>query len=195
MAKTIRQLANETGKSVEELCQILGKTSGSDTVTDDELRAAATRQPRRPQPQQQQQAQGAPSGNAMFTEVGQKVDQQLDPVALRFRLYAQQSLEQKVARNICGLSSEETIALLTEYDSGDIGGVQDNFDFFNQTAGHMDLSGCVQAIAPQMEQSKQLAGVTTNQDSSTKSETTSMPQSNEQDDSMPPQSGKGFAKS
>lgn len=190
--KTIRQLANETGKSIEELCQILGKTSGSDTVTEDELRAAATRQPRRPR--SQPQTQGTPSGNVMFTEVGQKVDQQLDPVALRFRLYAQQSLEQKVAQNICGLTSEEAIALLAEYD-GDALGVQDNFDFFNQTAGHMDLSGCVQAIAPQMEQSKQLAGVAANQDLSTKSEMTSMSPSSEPEDSTPPQSGKGFGKS
>jgi len=189
-SKTIRQLANETGRTVEELCQFFGKTSGSDTVTDEEIQAKGKA---RQQPRPQQQA-SAPGGNAMFTEVAQKVDQQLDPVALRMRLYAQQSLEGKLASNICNLSSEDAIALLEQFDGNPLG-VQDNFDFFSQTAGHMDLSSCVQAITSGVDSSKQLVGATVSQDSLQKSETTSTAPSSEPGDSTQPPSVKGFGKS
>lgn len=189
-SKTIRQLATETGRSVDELCQFFGKASGSDTVTDEEIQSKGKA---RQQPRPQQQT-SAPGGNAMFTEVAQKVDQQLDPVALRMRLYAQQSLEHKLAGNICNLSSEEAIALLEEID-GQPQGIQDNFDFFSQTAGHMDLSSCVQAIASGTDSSKQLVGAAVSQDSSPKPETILTTPLSEPGDSTQPPSGKGFVKS
>lgn len=200
-SKTIRQLANEMGADVAELLKLFGKSSGSDLVSEKEIekvRQSRQGSARPPQPQTEKN----PIGNAMFVEVGQKVDQQLNPVALRMRLYAQQSLENKLAENICTLSSEEAIALLSQY--GDDLGVQDNFDFFDQTAGHMDLSSCVQAIAaPQTEASKQLpfgcaqgtTGAAANPDSSTKSEAISTAPSKEPADSMPPRSGKASEKS
>lgn len=168
--KTLRQLAQEKGWTpgqAEEMKQLLGVNSLGELVDDSDSRlqqkATAPKRQAAPQPQE-----GAANGMpVMFTEVGQKIDQGLDPVAKQMRLQAQNRLEQKIVHYMHVPSDQ-----LNEEE------LPDNFGFFSQVRG-LELTEHRPSLGGSSSQTPQLTAASTQ----TSEKTSTMPSISVQDGS------------
>lgn len=164
--KTLRQLAQEKGwtpEQIEQAKQILGLNSSGDLIDENDARLQPKAAPKRPVATQSDRApDGLP---VMFTEVGEKIDKGLDPVAKKMRRQAQHRLEQKIVHYMHVPSDA-----LDEEDES----IPDNFGFFSQVQG-IDLTPHLPGLGGSSSQTPQLMASSPTSQKNSMTPSTSLP--------------------
>lgn len=137
---SIRHLARELGRDVQELITRLGKNSGSDMVDRDAAIAQLNQAQRQQQePQQQNYAPG------MFGEVAGEFRKNVAVQGAMLALQGKQQLRQDTA-NFWQMGEDDTRQILAMNGIQSPEQVGGTFDFFNKSQGYSSLDQMMTAI-------------------------------------------------